>query len=170
VVNTLVTPSDLEGLTGSPFDGRQVDIAVAQVRADAGWHIAPVVTETIVVNSYGGQLLVIPSRRVVGVAAVRDVTGVTEILTSWVRMSGGLYRRTGWPVGTLEVDLTHGYTETPLDLLPVVADYVRAANNPRDVSVASRSVGQVSETYRDTGGTGTVHPTVARYAVPGGVA
>jgi hypothetical protein len=169
VVNSLVTPSDLEGLTGSPFDGRQVDIAVAQVRADAGWHIAPVVTETVTVVCYGERELVLPSMRVVSVAAVR--AGLVTYTSGWTLAGSTLAKLGGcWPVGTLEVDLTHGYTSTPLDLLPVVADYVRAANNPRDVSVASRSVGQVSETYRDTGGTGTVHPTVARYAVPGGVA
>lgn len=169
MTNTLASTSDLEGLPGAPFDSFAVDVAVAGVRADAGWHIAPVRTETIEVESRGGQLLIIPSRRIVSVSAVRRVGATTETLGSWRRTSGGLHRH-WWPAGLLEVDLTHGYAKTPLELLPVIAEYARNMLDPRDPVVASRSVGQVSETYRDTGGTTTLHPTLANYAIPGGVA
>jgi hypothetical protein len=85
---------------------------------------------------------------------------------------GVLWRPTCWPVGRIEVDLTHGYDSLPKDLLPVIASRARNAANPRDPSVASRTVGQVAESYRDAGGssTATVDPVVARYAVPAGVA
>lgn len=166
MANTLVSPADL--VDWGDFDTYLVDVAVAALRADAGWHIAPVVTETLTVDSYGGYLLILPTRRIVSVTAVRDVTTTSEVQTAWSRMTGGLYRKSGWPAGVLEVDLTHGYTATPLDLLPVVVDYIRRASNPRDLSLASISRGPFAESYRDVGD--ATSPALARYAVPGGVA
>lgn len=167
----LVTSVELDGLPGAPFDDSIVSIASAQVRADAGWHIAPVVTETLTVDSNGGALLVLPTRRIVSVTAVRDVTTGSDVVSGWTRSGGYLYRSRGFPAGVLEVDLTHGYAFTPPDLLPVIADYARRVGDPRDPGVASRSVGQVSESYRTDGATSTtVTPALARYAVPAGVA
>lgn len=172
MANTLVGPNDLIDLPGAPYDDALVDMAAASVRAEAGWHIAPVQAETLTVDSYGGYLLILPSRRVVSVTAVRDVTTGSEVLTGWSRMSGGLYRRTGWPAGVLEVDLTHGYDTTPLDLLPILAARTTSVMDPRDMSVASYSVNRgpfgESKTYRE--GASGMDPVIARYAVPAGVA
>jgi hypothetical protein len=167
MANTLVSPEDLAGFPGFPFAEESVDVAAAQVRAEAGWHIAPVVTETLLVDSYGGYLLSLPTRRVAAITAVRGVTGE---LGTWTHLGSGLYRRSGWPVGVLEVDLTHGYAEIPSDLLPVVAARASGVTNPRDPALVQRSVGQVQESYRQDGGAHLSDPAVARYAVPAGVA
>ena len=170
--NTLVNWSELDEMPGAPFSEGIVDIAVAQLRADAGWHIAPVVTETLTIASNGGSLLILPTRRIVSLSAVRDVTTGSTAVTGWTRLGGGLwlgYR--GFPAGLLEVDLTHGYETMPADLLPVVADYARRVSDTRDPGLASRTVGPFTESYRDLGGaTVTLSPALARYAVPGGVA
>lgn len=172
--NTLVSPAELSEFPGAPFSDGMVDIAAASVRGDAGWHIAPEVTETLTVDSYGGYLLILPTRRIVGVTAVRDVTnGSTVTVTDWSRQSGGLYRRNGWPAGVLEVDLTHGYATLPADLKPILAARARQAVDPRDPSLSQKSTTRGpftdSESYRTDGATIT-DPTIARYAAYSGVA
>lgn len=168
--NTLVSSAELTDFPGAPFDDYAVDIAAASVRADAGWHIAPVVTETLTVDSFGGQLLVLPTRRITAVTAIRNVTDGTEVVTGWRRMTTGIYRRAGWPIGTIEVDLSHGYAKTPLELLPVIARRVSQA--PREPGLASHSItrGPFSESSSYRGGASGLDPVVARYAVPAGIA
>lgn len=168
MVNTLVSAPELVDFPGAPHDDYLVDLAAAAVRAEAGWHIAPVLTETLTVDSYGGTLLVLPTRRIVAVTAVRDVTDGSELLTGWKRWAGGLYRTTsGWPVGRIEVDLSHGYATTPLELLPILAARSMSLVNVRNPDLAARSVGGVSESYRDVS---VADPVIQRYSVPAGVA
>ena len=64
---------------GAPFDELLVEMAQESVRADAGWHIAPVRTETLYLTGHGGAYLPIPSRRIVSVSAVRYGPSLTEI-------------------------------------------------------------------------------------------
>jgi hypothetical protein len=169
MANTLVSPYDLEDFPGAPFSDTLVDAAVSEIRGEAGWHIAPQVTETLTIDSYGGRLLSLPSRHVVNVTAVRDLTNAGAVLTGWTRSTRLLWRYC-WPVGQVEVDVVHGYSVTPGDLLAVVAARALIASNPRDPFLASRTVGQVAETYRTNLGGASVDPVVARYAVPAGVA
>jgi hypothetical protein len=163
----LVSLSDLMPFPGAPFDDALVGIAAASVRAEAGWHIAPVVTETLEVVSYGGQLLPLPTRRIVSIAAVRDPDGVA--ITTWEKMSAGIYRKSGWPIGVVSVDLTHGYATVPAELLPVLVQRVKATPVASNVSQRSSTVGPFgeSETYRTTA---VMDPIVARYAVLPGIA
>ena len=165
MANTLVTPTDLAAFPGGPFSDQMVDIAAADVRAEAGWHIAPEVTETVRVRAYG-RWLHLPSRRVLSVASVTR-NGTT--VTGWELDGDSLHRRSGWS-GAYEVTLRHGLEATPQDLLPVLASRARSVTNPRDPAVSQRSVGQVQESYRETVGTATADPVVARYALPDGVA
>lgn len=172
-MSPLVTADDLQSFPGAPFDDALVDVAAASVRAEAGWHIAPVVTQTLYLQSFGGRFVTLPSRRVVSISAVRS--GATTY-TDWTLEPGRLYRPGyyygGWPVGVIEVDLVHGYDEVPADLLPVIVNRVRNAGNVRDPGVQQRSTTRgpfsESETYRDGGI--TTDPTVARYALLAGVA
>jgi hypothetical protein len=163
----LVTFADLFNFDGFPFNEDLVSIAAASVRSEAGWHIAPVVTETLQVTSYGGQLLPLPTRRIVTITQVRGSDAVA--ITGWTKMSMGVYRKSGWPIDVLSVDLTHGYDETPADLLPIVVQRVKATSVPSNVSQRSTTTGPFaeSETYRDVS---SRDPVVSRYAVLPGVA
>lgn len=149
--NTLVDPPDLADYPGAPFAGSVVDAAVANLRSDVGWHIAPEVTETLTVDGSPDQTLILPTLRIVSVSAVRDVSGDTPVaLTGWKMSarSGMLWRSEGWPngFGAVEVDLTHGYTDTPAELLPVVAWYCR--QQQVDSALSSETLGSWSESYR----------------------
>jgi hypothetical protein len=135
----LVLPSDLEGFPGAPFADALVAAASASVRADAGWHIAPVIEDTVTLDSDGGCSLMLPSLHVVEVLGVSDVIDPDNpvVLSGWRNNAAGVLQRTaGFPAGlaVIEVDLTHGYDECPPELLPVVAERCQAAGVNRTVS------------------------------------
>lgn len=138
----LAMPGDLDGIDGAPFTESAVRAAGEQIRRLAGWHIAPEVAETLTVDSPGGDTLWLPTRHVVEVTAVRDVSGDTpRELSGWRwSQSGMLSRRGGFPCGfrAVEVDLKHGYESCPVDLLPVIAD--RTNRRVMQESLGSRSV------------------------------
>lgn len=134
-VDTLATATDLEDFPGAPFDEDLVQIAQASVRSEAGWHIAPQRTETLYLVGRGSAYLALPTRRVVEVTAVRHGSALTEHTSGWKILGNSLYLPGGWTAGPVEVDITHGYDETPLDLYPVIAS--------RAVGGTSRGVSQV---------------------------
>lgn len=138
----LVQPGDLVGLAGGPFSDASVRSASEQIRALCGWHVAPVISETLTLDSHGGKVVWLPTRRVVNVTAVRDVSGDSpRELSGWRWSQDGLLSVPGsLPCGfrVLEVDLEHGYDACPADLLPVVAG--RTSRRVMQESLGSRSV------------------------------
>ena len=140
----LIDPGMLDG-----FSPDAVERAAAEVRDEAGWHIAPVITETLTLNGRGGQILALPSLRIVEVIAVRDVTdpAAPRHLDGWRvdRDAGLVFLAAGWPQGvaSVEVELRHGFTTCPLALHGVLRERCQLAGiNPgvRSESLASRSV------------------------------
>lgn len=160
----LVDPSALVGFPGAPFPTQAVAAAADSVRVDAGWHIAPVVVETVEVDTDRSRVALLPSLRVVEVIAVRDVDTGDEI-TGW-RLSkhrGTLTRRAGrWPE-QIEVDFKHGYEVCPPALLPVIAERVQRG---RAGLAVQESLGSRSVSYRqqyDPVSAGIL----ARFTIPG---
>ena len=161
----LVDPANFAG-----FPTEAVASACDEVRGAAGWHIAPVITETLTLNGRGGQVLLVPSLRIIEVLAVRDVTDPASprTLDDW-RVDAGaglLHRSAGWPVGvaSVEVDMEHGFTSCPPALHAVLRERCQlAAINAgiRSESLASRSVQFGSVGAIDTGA------TLDRYSVRG---
>jgi hypothetical protein len=105
--------------------------AAAEVRAYCGWHIAPQRDETLTLDGPGGPLLVLPSLHVVSVASVAESgTELDPVGYAW--SAAGVIRRTsstfpwsrcsGWTdaLRGVEVTLTHGYEEMPLDVTAVI--------------------------------------------------
>lgn len=167
--NTLLAPAMLDSFPGAPFSEDVVDAAVAALRSEAGWHIAPVVTETVTIDATGGVVLMLPTMRLVSVQAVRDMTDslAPVAMTGWrVSRSGMLQRPLGWPLGfsMVEVDMTHGYAETPADLHAVIAELCQWAS--LNATVASQSTGPFSITVRD--GVRNSTPRLAHYTLPTG--
>lgn len=164
-MTALVAPEALTGFPGAPFPPKVVDAAGAQVRDQCGWHIAPQITETLTVEGDGAATLLLPSLRVIAVTEVRDVTGADpKILDGWrPSPSGVLYRQTRWPVGPIEVDLTHGYDACPDGLLPIIAE--RAQTFGKDASVRQESLGSRSVSYGQMEGTSSTS-VLARYTIP----
>ncbi len=90
------------------------------VRRFCGWHVAPLITETMVLDGTGGRDVLLPSLRVVTLVSVlNDGTDVTASVDT--SRAGILRLTTGtWTdrLGRISVTLSHGYD---LDEVPEVA-------------------------------------------------
>ena len=154
----IVSAEELSHLPGAPFSPDEVEAAVAAVEAAVGWHVAPVQSDTVLldVESWNGSRLLLPTARLLSVEAVRDADTGEVVDPSSYRVS---VRRaaiervrhddyfTPWPegYGAVEVDFTHGFDATPADLLVVIAEAANTAR--RDQSVRSVQVDDFSTTY-----------------------
>lgn len=123
IAEPLVTGTDLEGfLPDGPVPDAVVKAAAGSVRVDAGWHIAPVITETVEVNVCGDRRIVLPTRRVVEVLSVVDVYGAVLPVGEYMLVGQSLERRYGtWGHGRVFVELRHGFDDCPPELVPLVA-------------------------------------------------
>lgn len=158
----LILDSDLTGLPGAPFPTAVVRAAEFSVRSEAGWHIAPVVRETVTVEASTALILPLPTLRVVTVYSVTDENG--NAVTGWkVRPGSVLLAPQGswWTTSTLyTVDMEHGYDAAD-DLLPVIAGRCQRALINDAITQRSETVGQrtTSESYDvqriDTSGWGS---------------
>jgi hypothetical protein len=169
MTNTLAAPADLADFPGAPFSDALVDAAVSAVRGEAGWHIAPAVTETVIVESVGGPHLFLPTLQLTAVTAVRDVTSediAAVAVTGWrshntARFRAGLlFRPAGWR-GVYEVDLTHGYAACPDDLKSALAERARTIRSGGRVK--QQAAGPYSVNF-DSEGLAT--DPVAKYRIP----
>lgn len=149
--NTLASPEDLAYLPGAPFSEVEVDAACAAIRTAARWHIAPQVSETISLDvTPCDRWLRLPTGSLVGVAAVRDADTAEIVDPSTYRVSralGQVKRNQPWPSGyeRVEVDLVHGFQETPADLFPIIAQAITLGR--RDPTVQATSIDDYSVTY-----------------------
>lgn len=136
----LVDPSELIGFPGAPFPANTTNAASAQIRRICGWHIAPVITETMVLDHDGSGVLHLPSLMVLDIVSVRSLAGpVPRDLSGW-RWSGAGMVEGSFPRGfrSVEVVVEHGFESCPDDLLPVVAS--RTQRRAMQESLGSRSV------------------------------
>ena len=174
MTNTLASPVDLAEF-GS-YSDTMVDVAVADLRAEAGWHIAPRISETLTIRVLGrrggraGYLdeIVLPTRDLPGApVVVNAVRSGGSTLTGWSSAEGMLLRSWGFAGGALEVDVTHGFVSCPKDLLPLIAALAQSSSSARDSRVSSFTNGGVQMAFESAY---MVDPKIARYRVLGGVA
>lgn len=106
------------------------------VRAYCGWHIAPVVAETVTVDGSGTWEQLLPTLRLVALNSITNdgvVVADPEWSTSGVVRGGWTRRYRG-----VVADMTHGYEQWPAELLSLAADAVAAAGRGGVSSVTSR--------------------------------
>lgn len=90
------------------------------VRRFCGWHVAPLIEETIILDGSGGQDVLLPSLRVVELRAVLNdgqnvTTAVDTSRAGILRLTSGTWTDR---LGRITVTLRHGYE---LDEVPEVA-------------------------------------------------
>lgn len=176
MANDLVSNTKLSDFPGAPYPVSVIDAVAEDIRHEANWHIAPVRTETVTLDGPETQYLVLPTRRLVEVTEVRDVSGDTPVVLDGYRVNtrtGILYRRTGWPCGTfvLEVDMEHGYAAVPADLLPEIARRCQADAALVTGSKSSVQIDDYSETTEESTGLAESRGNaVSRYRIDGGFA
>src|SRR5690625_434701 len=75
----LITLDDLQSFPGAPFPSDVVSAVGEAIREEAGWHIAPTITETLTLNTYSAPTIVLPSLKVTDVDFVRDASSGAEL-------------------------------------------------------------------------------------------
>ena len=141
----LITVPDFEEFRdGDP--ARLILAATQQVRSYCGWHIAPVVTSTVVVEGSGAALL-LPTLHLTGITSItRDGVEVPVADVTW--QPNGIVKGRHF-CGEYEVTFTHGYAQTPEDIAQLVSAVVSdGTEGLRRLSSLSR--GPFSESYFDS--------------------
>jgi hypothetical protein len=121
----LASPAQLEAYTKGKVkadDARVADALAAvsrSIRRRAGWHIWPLVTaHTVVLDGPGGEVLPLPTMRLVSLTAITEAGLVLDPLTLDISRDTGLVRKsTGahWTrrYGQIVVTMDHGEDEVP---------------------------------------------------------
>lgn len=132
------------------------------IRAACRWHVWPAVTETLVSDGPGSDLLRLPSLNVTAVTAVSETqrgkgqTPTTVAVDDLEWSAAGLvwrHDRACWTSRArgVSVTFTHGFDELPEELATLTAGVVqRLSANP--LRLAQITVGQRSESYGGGGG------------------
>lgn len=132
--------------------------AEAQVRAYCGWHIAPVVAESLVLDGTGTRSLFINTLRLVSVTAAEvDGEVIDPATLEW--SEAGFIRAPGiWvdKLRSVKLTVTHGF-----ETAPDVAEIIRA--------IAARASGSPSGIVREQLGARSISLSMVAPGVSGGV-
>lgn len=173
VTPPLLDGTALAGFAGAPFAPAVVTAVAADVRAEAGWHIAPVISGATARVRPRGAALFLKTLQLTDVTEIRDVTDaatpVIEDLADWDWNPAGIVERQSWPYGRVyEVTFTHGYEACPPDLLPAIAALCSDARV--DKAAGSVRLGSLSINGAGIDGVGSpgsmVARTIGRYRIP----
>lgn len=157
------TPAELSAYTNgliSATDPRADDIlsgATLALQRLAGWHIAPIQTDTLLLDGASvGDILHLPSLAVRSIDAISSTwwgtTTVFDLAEVEWSANGNVRRRYGacWPEGfrNISVTFTHGYDEVP-DLKQIVLQVsAQALSSP--TGATREQAGQVSMQWATT--------------------
>lgn len=132
------------------IDGNdQVAFATGRIRSYCRWHIYPLITSTVTLDT-DGSLLMLPSLHVTDITSVtRTADGVVISAGDYSWSAAGMIAaRYGWPQGfrSVQVVFTHGYDYLPDELREVAVS--AASRVPATLSgVSQETAGGVSRTY-----------------------
>lgn len=175
----LIQPGDLV-LT----DTSEIAYASAWIRAYCGWHIFPSQQDTITIDTFGGQLLLLPTLYMTALGEVvltADASTVDSTTLSWSQSGALAYRPTlvenafgvtasipqpCWPIGlrTIQVTFTHGYDEVP-DAIKAVAVGVAKRLATGFTNVTSEQAGLVLRSYGGPNFTPAEQAALNRYRI-----
>lgn len=156
----LATTGDLTKLMSGDA-AASVRQAQRAVRNYCGWHIAPVVTETLKLDGDGSRVLFLPSLKVVDIIAITTAgvpvlpADVDDSEAGYLELVSGCWSpRAGKTLVTLE----HGYESAPEDVVAVI------------VSVAARAIDSPSGRIREHAGEVDIGFALVGNGVAGGIA
>lgn len=132
---------------------RALEAATGVIRQYCGWHVTPSITETLVLDGNGGEVVQLPSNHVTGVDEVS--VGGSAVRVDWsetgvLRLSGG--GRFPKKYRSVEVTFTHGH-DYAADVAGVVqAVASRLMMNPTGNVVQQRAGTQAVSFAQSSGG------------------
>ena len=145
--------------TTQPVDAKRA--AEEAVRAYVGWHLAPVLTETLTVSArHHSHNLFLPTRRIISLDKVevlcwhtREWRELDQAEYEW-DTTGLLRRWTCWPrtLQGVRVTLTHGYDMDEIPDVASIIDALARRSRMNLTGVASQSVNGASVSYLTAGG------------------
>lgn len=108
-------------LASDPETQRMLDAALSRARLWCGWHVTPVLTETLILDRPDSHILILPTMKIVTLTSIEvDGTVVDLSEVRYSREAPGCLARadntcwsTAWGTngfGEIEVTLAHGYT------------------------------------------------------------
>lgn len=155
----LATVGELETHLGrdvEPVAGQQaVELASGAVRAYCGWDLGRETT-TFYVNSYGGNLVTLPTLHLLAVTEVRAGANIVDqALWPYSFSRKGQIWGTWAPGIEYAVDVVHGYEPIP-DLIKLVVLDLAAQQRNNPEGLVSATTGQVSKTWQSSTRTNTM--------------
>ena len=128
------------------------DAAEQVIRSYCGWHIAPLITEELVLDGNGERRMLLPTGQLIDVESlVIDGVLVTDFGFSrdgWLELYSGVFPR---KASSVSVVIEHGYDYVPA-LEHIVSSMVaRAAMSPGG-NVVSQRAGSQAVTFASAGG------------------
>lgn len=140
------------------------------LRSWCGWHITPPRSETLKVESDGGNALLVPSLFIRSVAEIRDEAGDLVPTADYRWRANGIIRGRWREHELYSITLTHGYEKLPVELIDIVSDL---GDGGVGRTLAARTAGPFSQTYGSTSDLEaqpiTVRSIVDRYRIPAGL-
>ncbi|WP_058234122.1 hypothetical protein [Devriesea agamarum] len=143
------------------------DQAVQAIRDFCGWHIAPITTETLILDGTGTDTLLLPSRRVIDLKDLKVLDEPLDLSAYEWSEAGIVRRRNGlWPkrYRSISLTITHGFSDVGalVGIAQAVTERIRA---DRTGSVVSQRAGTQSVTWGPRGSGGGCLLEAERYAL-----
>lgn len=152
-MDPIATTEDYQKYVGAPPAGIQDELLAisADVRRRCGWHITPVVQETIQLDGTGGEEIILPTLHVVSITSVTE-NGVVIAGDQLEWSTDGYLRKSGggcwtYKLNGIELIWSHGYAADEVPDLKRMICEVAARVSSSPVGVASESVGGVAVQY-----------------------
>ncbi|WP_069164907.1 hypothetical protein [Nocardia altamirensis] len=122
-------------------------IANALVRDWCGWHIAPTLTETLVVDGSGATVQMVPTLHLLDVHAITENGRPVDLTRIAWSQAGYLRRKNAWTSRErgMRVELTHGWPTVPPVVTAVVLGIAKRAKDTPASAVRARTAGPFSE-------------------------
>lgn len=155
----LVTAAEFSAWTGGKVPATDPRVepllagASAGIRRYCGWHIAPVLEETLTGDGPGGRILLLPTGRLRSVVSVDNGGTVVEVADVDASAMGMLELRGGWwssRFGAVSVRVQHGYDLADVPDVQQVIKQVTANALSSPMGATREQAGMVSISWATT--------------------
>lgn len=156
---SFVTPAEFSAWTNGKVpeaDPRLAPLlagASAGIRRYVGWHLAPVVEETLVGDGPGGSILLLPTGRLLSVLSVDNGGDLVDVARVDFSAAGMLGLWSGWwtsRYGGVSVRVRHGYDLADVEDVKQIVKQVTANALASPMGATREQAGTVSISWATT--------------------
>lgn len=156
---SFVTAAEFSAWTGGKIPSTDPRVepllagASAGIRRYCGWHIAPVLEETLAGDGPGGSLLLLPTGRLLSLVSATNAGSVVDLAEVDFSRSGMVELRGGWwssRLGSVSVRVQHGYDVADVGDVCQIVKQVTANALASPMGATREQAGQVSISWATT--------------------